>query len=169
MLAFARRSGENINALLAQYEVVRQRAANEGHFFMSTEGCALQILRAAGIQSGQLTQLLHQFGGRLPTNEVEYQQLITQVRRQGHIQEAAPGNIATILQGPFRQARPGSYYVELDGGQTMQQQLQSYWSDPQPRWLSSQLLLGQFPPAEACRLKLEGGFPVVRRRPVGRS
>ena len=57
--------------------------------------------------------------------------MITQVRRQGHIQEAAPGNIATIQQGPFRQARPGTYYVGSDGGQTMQQQLQSYWSDPQ--------------------------------------
>ena len=104
MLAFARRPGDNINALLARYEVVRQRAANEGHFVMSIEGCALQKLRAVGIHANQLTTLHHQFGGRLPTNEVEYQMLITQVRRQGHIQEAAPGNIAAILQGPFRQA-----------------------------------------------------------------
>ena len=109
MLAFSRRPGENINALLARYEVVRQRAANEGHFVMSIEGCALQILRAVGIHANQLTNLLHQFGGRLPTNEAEYQTLITQVRRQGHIQEAAPGNIASILQGPFRQARPDTY------------------------------------------------------------
>ena len=32
MLAFARRQGEDINALLTRYEVVRQRAANEGRF-----------------------------------------------------------------------------------------------------------------------------------------
>ena len=83
--------------MLARYEVVRQRAANEGHFVMSIEGCALQILRAAGIHASQLTTLLQQFGGRLPINEIEYQTMITQVRRQGHIQEAAPGNIATIL------------------------------------------------------------------------
>ena len=82
MLAFARRSGESINAMLARYEVVRQRAANEGHFVMSIEGCALQILRAAGIHASQLTTLLHQFGGRLPVNENEYQAMITQVRRQ---------------------------------------------------------------------------------------
>ena len=44
MLAFSRRSGESINSMLARYEVVRQRAANEGHFVMSIEGCALQIL-----------------------------------------------------------------------------------------------------------------------------
>ena len=54
MLAFHRKSGETINALLARYEVVRQRAANEGHFVMSIEGCALQILKAAGFPWAQL-------------------------------------------------------------------------------------------------------------------
>eukprot|EP00974_Lingulodinium_polyedra_P089532 8681510-Lingulodinium_polyedra.AAC.1 len=44
--AFSRRPGENINGLLARYETVRQRAALEGQFVMSVEGCALQILRA---------------------------------------------------------------------------------------------------------------------------
>ena len=55
MLAFARRPGENINAMLARYEVVRQRAANEGRFVMSIEDCALQVLRAAGTHPNQLT------------------------------------------------------------------------------------------------------------------
>ena len=71
MLAFSRRQGETINSLLARYEVVRQRAANEGRFVMSIEGCSLQILRAAGVHSTQLTLLMHQFGGRLPNNEAE--------------------------------------------------------------------------------------------------
>ena len=35
MLAFARRPSESINAVLARYEVVRQRAALEGQFVMS--------------------------------------------------------------------------------------------------------------------------------------
>ena len=138
MLAFTRKPGENINALLARYEVVRQRAANEGHFVMSIEGCALQILRAVGVHANQLTNLLQQFGGRLPNNEAEYHAMITQVRRQGHIQEAAPGNIATVLQGPLRQARPGTYYVGSEGGQTVQQQLQSYWTEPQPQSSAAQ-------------------------------
>ena len=38
MLAFRRRHGQSINALLARYEVVRQRAAVEGQFVMSIEG-----------------------------------------------------------------------------------------------------------------------------------
>jgi len=37
MLAFARRPAENINALLARYETVRQRANVEGQFVMSVE------------------------------------------------------------------------------------------------------------------------------------
>ena len=82
MLAFARKPGKNTNALLARHEIVRQRTAGESHFVMSIEGCALQVLRAVGIHANQLTNLIHQFGGRLPNNEVEYQTLITQVRRQ---------------------------------------------------------------------------------------
>ena len=63
--------------------------------------------------------------------------MITQVRREGHIQEHTPGNIATILQGPFRQARPGAYCAEPENMQTQHQQLQSYWSewsDPEHQW-----------------------------------
>ena len=41
MLAFVRRHGESINSVLARYEVVRQRAAIEGQFVMSSEGCSL--------------------------------------------------------------------------------------------------------------------------------
>ena len=116
LLAFTRFGGENINAVLARYEVVRQRAASEGRFVMSIEGCALQIMRAVGVHPNQLTILLNQFGGRLPNTEQEYQQLVTQLRRQGHIAEAAPGNVAHILQGPFRQARRGQYFAN-DGSQ----------------------------------------------------
>ena len=145
MLAFARKPDENINTMLARYEVVRQRAANEGRFVMSIEGCALQVLRATGVQPHQLTTLLHQFGGRLPMDETEYQSLLTLVRRQGHITEAAPGNIATILQGPFRQAKPGAYFAEGATDQSAGQQLNSYWagqnwsgSAPAPATVSQQ-------------------------------
>ena len=54
----------------------------------------------------------------MPNSEQEYQQLITHIRRLGHVQQANPGNIATILQGPFRQARPGQYYVDPANNQT---------------------------------------------------
>ena len=77
MLAFARRNGESINALLARYEVVRQRAAVEGQFVMSVEGCALQLLRAYGIQAQHLFNLLQPFNGQLPQTEAQVQQMVT--------------------------------------------------------------------------------------------
>ena len=49
MLAFTRRPGEAINAVLARYEIVRQRAAVEGQIVMSMEGCSMQLLRACNI------------------------------------------------------------------------------------------------------------------------
>ncbi len=58
MLAFARRPGETINALLARYEIARQGADIEGQFVMTVEGCALQLLRACNIHANQLMLLL---------------------------------------------------------------------------------------------------------------
>ena len=87
IMAFARKPGENINALLARYEIVRQRAAIEGQFVMSIEGCALQILRACGIQSQHLMTLLQPFQGQLPTTNNQFEQMCAQLRRYGHIAE----------------------------------------------------------------------------------
>jgi len=114
MLAFARRPGENINSLLSRYETVRQRAAIEGQFVMSVEGCSLQILRACGIGSQHLFTLLQPFQGQLPQNDEQFRQMCTQLRRYGHISEGAPGNIAASLHGPARQARPGAYLAQTD-------------------------------------------------------
>ena len=61
LLSFGRRNGEGINQVLARYEIVRQRARTEGLFVMSTEGCALQLLRACGVSTNQMVQLLQPF------------------------------------------------------------------------------------------------------------
>jgi hypothetical protein len=61
LLAFSRRQGESINGTFARYEVVRQRAAREGHFGMSWEGCSLQILRARNVSSQQMIQIRQPF------------------------------------------------------------------------------------------------------------
>ena len=112
MLAFARRSGENINSLLARYETVRQRAALEGQFVMTVAGCSLQILKACGMGPQHLFILLQPFQGRLPSTDAQFRELCTQLRRYGHIQEHAPGNIASTLSEPARQARPGAYLAQ---------------------------------------------------------
>ena len=112
LMAFHRHPGESINALLSRYEIVRQRAATEGQFVMSVEGCALQILRACNINPHQIILLLHPFGGRMPNNEAEFSQLCTALRRMGRIMEGVPGNVSTLLRGPMREARPGAYVAE---------------------------------------------------------
>ena len=111
MLAFARRPSESIDALLARYEVVRQRAAIDGQFAMTIEGCSLQLLRACGTSTNQLYFLLQPFDNKLPTTEAQYNQMVQQLRRQRHSHEHVPGNIATALQGPHRQARAGAYHA----------------------------------------------------------
>jgi hypothetical protein len=112
MLAFQRRPGEHIDSLLARYETVRQRAAVEGQFAMSIEGCSLQLLRAIGIQSQHLYTLLQPFGGRLPSTDVQFQATTAQLSRHGHISEGFRGNVASALSGPMRQARQGSYWSD---------------------------------------------------------
>ena len=63
MLAFARKPGESINAVLSRYEIVRMRAATEGQFVISVEGCALQLLRACNVHPQQLMFILQPSGG----------------------------------------------------------------------------------------------------------
>ena len=106
MMAFARRPNESINALLSRHEVVRQRAAAEGQFVMSIEGLSLQILRTRSVNSQQLFQCLQSFNGRLPTNEVQFRELTSSLRRVGHILGHTPNSIAQRLHNN-RQSRPG--------------------------------------------------------------
>ncbi len=70
LLAFTRRQGEHINALLARYETVRQ-------FVMSVEGCALQVLRACGTQAQHLFTLPQPCQRTLPRAEVQFQETCT--------------------------------------------------------------------------------------------
>jgi len=117
-MAFARYPNERINQLLNRYEIVRTRAAREGNFGMSIEGCALQLLRVCHVNPQQLVQFLQPYGGRLPTTEQEFRDLLAHMRRIGHILEHSPNNIAAAIQGG-RQAPRGAYHTN---------HLQSAWS-----------------------------------------
>ena len=112
LMAFARKPGENVNSLLSRYEIVRQRAALEGRFVMSVEGCVVQILRAGGIGTKHLFTLLQPFQGQLPQIDQQFNQLCTQLRRYGQISENAPCNVASVLHGQPRQARPRAYLAQ---------------------------------------------------------
>ena len=111
LLSFGRRSGEGINQVLTRYEIVRQRAHSEGFFVMSTEGCALQLLRACGVSTNQMMQLLQPFNTTLPANEQQLSALFAAMRRMGHITENTPGNIGATLHGS-RGGGPSHFLTE---------------------------------------------------------
>ena len=115
LLAFSRRHGETINGTLARYEVVRQRAARDGHFVMSWEGCALQLLRACNVSSQHMIQFLQPFNGRLPLEVAEFATINAHMRRIGHILEHSPDNLGQLLHGD-RQAGPSEYYSDTTRG-----------------------------------------------------
>ena len=99
LLSFGRRSGEGINQVLTRYEIVRQRARAEGFFVMSTEGCALQLLRACGVSTDQMVQLLQPFNTNLPANEQQLNARFASMTRMGHITGITLGNIGATLHG----------------------------------------------------------------------
>ena len=131
MMAFTRKPGESINAVLSRYEVVRQRAALEGQFTMPIGGCALQLFRAIGVGPQHMMTLLQPIGGQLPTNDLEFATVCQSLRRYGHIQENHPNNIGQALQGAFRQARPGQYFAEAEDQPAQGSSSHTYFGDTQ--------------------------------------
>ena len=111
-MAFHRRSNESINEVLARYEVVRHRAAEEGNFTMDITGCCMQIFRALHIDTARIVQLLRPFGGTFPQTEEQFQAMLSQMRVEGRILENLPGNIGQSIQQGNRQAHPNSYLVQ---------------------------------------------------------
>ena len=99
LLSFGRRNGEGINQALTRYEIVRQRARTEGFSDMSTEGCALELLRSCGVSTNQIVQLLQPFNTNLPAKEHELKAPFAPMRRIGHITKNTPGNIGATLHG----------------------------------------------------------------------
>ena len=91
LFSFARRNGEGANQALIRYKIVRQRARAEGLFVMSSEGCALQLLRTSGVSINQMVQLLQPFNTNLPSNGRQLDALLAPMRRMGHIVENTPG------------------------------------------------------------------------------
>ena len=67
LTAFQWRPHESINAVLARYQLVRQRAHAYGGFVMSVEAFALRLVRSLHVISNQLLHWLEPYGGVLLT------------------------------------------------------------------------------------------------------
>ena len=114
LLAFARRPGESIDALISRFELTRARARNEGGGTLGVETASLLLLRACGVNTQQFQVLTQPFGLRLPTTEAELAQMCHHLRRMGHIVERHPQSIATGLRGP--QSSQQAFVAEADTG-----------------------------------------------------
>jgi hypothetical protein len=115
LMTFHRRGNERIEELLTRFEILRQRASGEATMTMSIEGLSWLLLRACHVNDQQLLQLLADFRGRFPTNEVEMRTLYTSLRRMGHILERSTNNIATQLRVPHVGATAYMTYNFGDG------------------------------------------------------
>ena len=100
-----------------------------------------------GTRPHQLVSLLQPFQGRHPSNDNELAQLMQTLRRQAHITEGTPGNIAEALQGPMRQAPPGAYFANPHRPPHDEQQTYFGWGwGGQPHAQQHQQWQGYTPP-----------------------
>ena len=67
---------------------------------MSWEGYCWFLIRAIGVTSPQLIQVLQPFNGRFPNAEPEFEEMVMNMRRMGHILEGSVGNLASQLRTP---------------------------------------------------------------------
>ncbi len=97
LMTFTRHQNERIDALLARFDQVRQRARDTGGLMLNIEGMAWVLLRAVGVNDSQLLTLLQPTQGRFPRTVPELDALQVLLRRMGHVLEHSPGNLAAAL------------------------------------------------------------------------
>ena len=114
LLAFTRRAGESVDAVVSRFEITRQRARDEGGGAVSVETASLLLLRACGVSSEQFQALTQPFGLRLPSTEPEFSQMCHHLRRMGHIVERHPNNIASGLRQSAQ-----AFMAEADTGSSV--------------------------------------------------
>ena len=99
-------ANEKVDELIARFELVRQRAHDQGQLTISIPGLCWLLLKALEVTDNQLMQLLARTDGRMPVTEAEFAALKLQLRRMGHILEHAPNNIAAALRSSGQGQRP---------------------------------------------------------------
>ena len=97
LLGFQRIPNERTDELLTRFETIRHRARQTAGFDMGIPGISFMLLRAVGVTTEQQNQLLAQFQGRLPSDEVEYLNMCSYLRRMAHVIEHSPYNIGASM------------------------------------------------------------------------
>ena len=69
LLDFQPRPGEKIDELLTRFDMARQEAASVGAAITNYHTLTTLLIRAVGVSSMLLIQLLQPTGGHIPTNQ----------------------------------------------------------------------------------------------------
>ena len=135
LLCFARQgSSETVDELMTRFDILRQRAHDQAQLTISITGLVWILLRAVGVSDNQLVQLLHQFQGRVPQTEDEFNAFKTSLRRMGHIIEHAPGNIASALRSKGSGGKGQQLYFAGQEQEVGWGQSEHSWAEPEHSW-----------------------------------
>lgn len=120
MVAFRRRPGEPIDAAVARFQLLRFKSESRAGFAPGPTAVAWMLLNALGIPPNQWAALLAPSQGSLPQNEPQLNDLMTFIRRQGHLYEAT--GLANAAQVGAREGK--------SAGHMFGQSSNSFWVDP---------------------------------------
>eukprot|EP00971_Amphidinium_carterae_P055415 1092308-Amphidinium_carterae.4 len=95
---FRKMSSENIDQAVARWQLIRQKAADQGGLQLSPSGHAWLLLQSRQIPAAAWVPLLQRYDGTLPSSENELAELMTMIRRHGHLGER--GGLVDIARRP---------------------------------------------------------------------
>eukprot|EP00971_Amphidinium_carterae_P337415 6474187-Amphidinium_carterae.1 len=95
---FKKLNSENIDQAIARWQLIKQRAFEQGSLGLSPSGHAWLLMQSLGIPAQAWIPLLQRYDGVLPSTDQELEELLTLIRRQGHLGER--GGLVDIARHP---------------------------------------------------------------------
>merc|ERR1711884_643009 len=84
---FRRRTGESMDAYLARFQLVHHRSTSINGQPLSPGQQCFTLMHGMGMSNREMWGCPRTLNGRLPQDAAQYQQIINQLRRYGHIVE----------------------------------------------------------------------------------
>ena len=83
--------------LWVRWDLARHEAASVGAGMENYHTLATRLLRATGVTGDQLVQILQPNLGRMPQNQIQYDEFVNRLRQMGHILERCQGHLMSGL------------------------------------------------------------------------
>ena len=133
IMTFRHEPPETIDAMMTRFDLAYYRASQLGAFDISNQGKAWLLLTAMRLPTNTWVTLLQISNGKLPSTDPEYQSFRNYLRRQTHLMENGPHNIADAMRGPGY-GRRIAYWNDSPPEQPQQE---SSWPAAQEQWLTA--------------------------------